>query len=71
LKRGDDLSPLIFNFVLEYAIRSVQLNLDGLKLSGTLQLMVYAADVNMLGECVKSIKKNTDAFEGDWTRSKC
>jgi hypothetical protein len=24
LKQGDDLSPLLFNFVLEYAIRRVQ-----------------------------------------------
>jgi len=31
LKHGDALSPLLWNFALEYAIRRVQVNRDGFK----------------------------------------
>jgi len=42
LKKWDALSPSLFNLVLEYAIRRVQVNKDGLKLNGTYQFLFYA-----------------------------
>jgi len=62
LKQGDDLLPLLFNFVLEYAIRRVQVNWDGLKLNGTHQLLVDADGVNILGGSVHIGKENAEAL---------
>ena len=58
LKQGDALSPMLFNFVLEYAIK-VQVNKDGLKLNGTHRLLAYADDVNILGESIHTLKRET------------
>jgi len=62
LKKGDPLTPMLFNFVVEHAIRRVQVNQDCLKLNGTPQLLVYADDINKLGRSIHTIKKNAGAL---------
>ena len=62
LKQGDALTPLLFIFSLEYAIRRYQVNQKGLKLNGTHQLLAYADDVNKLGGSVDTVKKKCRSF---------
>ena len=62
MKQGDALSPILFNFALEYDIKRVQVNQDGLKLSGTNQLLAYADNVNILGGSIHALKENAEAL---------
>jgi hypothetical protein len=62
LKKGDALSPLLFNFALEYAVSWIQVNQGGLQLNGTYQLLFHYADFNVFCGSVLTIKKNTRRF---------
>jgi hypothetical protein len=64
LKEGDALSPLLFTFALQYAIRRVQVIQDGLKFKwytsafGLCHLML----IRILGGSVHTIQENTEAW---------
>jgi hypothetical protein len=59
-KHGDALSPFLFNFVLELAIRMVQVNQESLKLNGASQHIFYADGVNIFGGGLHTVKENIE-----------
>jgi hypothetical protein len=67
LKQGDALTPLLFNFALEHAVRRVLANHEHFEFKGTYQLVVYA-DINTLGRSIHATKKHTEALT---VASKC
>jgi hypothetical protein len=62
LKKGDALSPFLFNVALEYAIKRVQVIQDGLKLNGTHQFLAYVDDFNVLRGNVHTVKESAEAL---------
>jgi hypothetical protein len=61
LKEGDVLLALLFTLSLEYIVRRVQANQEGLKLNGRHQLLEYADGLCILGGSKQTVKKNTQA----------
>jgi hypothetical protein len=55
-------SPLLFIFTLEHAITKVQENQLELKLNGTHHLQAYADDVDLLGNSIATINKNSETL---------
>jgi hypothetical protein len=62
MKQDDALLPLLFSFSLECVIRKVQENEVSLEMNETHQLLIYAADVNLLDDSINSIKENTETL---------
>jgi hypothetical protein len=56
--KDDDLSPLLFNFILKHAVKKVQENQVALKLNAMHQLLVYVDHVNVLEDNINTTKKN-------------
>jgi hypothetical protein len=50
-----DLTPLLLNFALEYAIKKLQEN--KVELNGVHQLLDYSYDVTMLGDHIDTMKE--------------
>jgi hypothetical protein len=52
--KQDIILQLLFHFAVKYDIKKVQANSEGLKLKGLHHLLIYADDVNLLGENIHS-----------------
>ena len=61
-KEGDALSPLLFIFALEYAIRRVQGKPGWLEIIWYTQVLAYANDVIILGGSVHTVKENAEGL---------
>ena len=57
IKYRDALSPLLFNFALEYAISKVQETNLGLNTNATHHVLAYAVDVNLIAGDIGPRKK--------------
>jgi sorting nexin-29 len=62
IQQGDALSPMLFNFALEYVIRKIQETQVGLKLNWQYQFLAYADDVNLLEDNIETVKRNTETL---------
>jgi hypothetical protein len=62
LKQGDALSPQLFNFALEYAIRKVHENQVGLNINGTHQFLVYDDDDEVFSDKIITLKINKETL---------
>ena len=58
LKQG--VTPLLFNFALEYAIRKVQETNLVLDMNGTHQVLAYADYLNLISDDIRTIERNAD-----------
>ena len=62
MKQGVALSPLLFNFALEYAIMKVQDTSLGIDMNVTHRVLSYADDVNLIGDDIRTIGRNLDVL---------
>jgi len=58
------LSPLLFNFALEYAILKIIEDKKKLTLNGLNQLFVYADDIDLIVADLEALQSNTVVLVG-------
>jgi hypothetical protein len=57
LKQGDGLAPLLFNIVLEYAIRQLSVDVNSSLICKSDQIVGYADDINIMGRSMQTVEK--------------
>jgi sorting nexin-29 len=57
LRQGDAIAPLLFNVVLEIAIRRSQVETKGTIFDKCNQIMAYADDVVIMGRRIQDVKE--------------
>lgn len=57
LKQGDGLSGLLFNLVLEWVIRRIDINWKGTLMNTSRQILGFADDLDLLGRGVIAVKE--------------
>lgn len=63
LKQGDALSPLLFNVILEKAIRAAQIKTELLTANGPKLFLAYADDIDLVGNNVITVKEIFNKIE--------
>ena len=62
LIEGGALSPLLFNFAVEYVIRKAQETNLGLDMNDSHLVLAYSDDVNLIADDIRTIQRNANVL---------
>jgi hypothetical protein len=63
LKQGDGLAPLLFNLILEYVTRKLQVDTKHTLQYKSVQTVGYAVDINLMDRSLRSAGEIFEALE--------
>jgi hypothetical protein len=63
LKQGEGLAPFLFNLVLEYVIRKLQVDTRHTLEYKSVQIVGYADYINFMGRSLRSVEEMFEALE--------